>query len=156
MSLGDVLDAALDEAVRCIGDTSCEYIHAITLGPPPEECNTLAAFYNRTAAKRRITGCSQTLTTTITLQLTRCCNFDAIQDFDWESEVREAACWNRDFWQLLACLSCTISTVLEQWVTSCDDVEIYAEAPHEREGGCFSGYIHITYPTSPCCDDFTP
>lgn len=154
MTLVDVLDATLDEAVRCIGNTSCEYVASVVLGPPPEGCNMLTAYYASSQMRGALPGCIHTIDNTIVVQLTRCCAHDAQEDFDWVAEAREAACWHRDFWQLFTCLTCTIQDVLEPWVTSCDTIEIEASAPHEREGGCYSGYIYISYKTAPCCSDF--
>lgn len=126
----------------------------VSLGIPPAECNSIAAWYGSSSRSRENSDCSSELQDQIiNLTLTRCCaSSDSGIEFDTYKEEAEAKCFLNDLDKLLNCLNCD-KPLLGDSTMACAALIERVDMDIQKSGGCYSATVSLSHQTQICCTE---
>ena len=148
----DALRGLLDDIQACM-DTECHYKTFVSLGIPPAECDSIAAWMSYQRRTEDNSECQNAyFDHAVNLTLTRCCiNTDAAKEFSHASEQEDAQCFLRDIDALINCLTCESLANLES--SDCGSTIGEISYDLEKEGGCYSATITLNRLVIECCSE---
>lgn len=151
----DAARALLDQIAICMGGERCEYALFVSMGTPPAVCSSIATHFG--SAERSDRDSSECLLVTddiLHVTITRCCNEPEV--FNPVQEELDAKCFLDDLWRLKTCVACEVGAALDAFTESCTPVLESVRADNEREGGCYSAVLTISFTEVNCCPPPTP
>lgn len=152
MSTYSLIRNLLDQIQECMDDSDCKYKTFVSLGEPPADCDSIAAWLEESSRNDVSPECKTTLLdTTIKVMITQCCvAADAELEFDPAKEQKDAECFLNDLDLLRQCINCSLES---NDGLSCNLTLSRISTDVEKMGGCYSATLELEMTEQECCPE---